>query len=593
MGLQVWLPLNGNLVNQGLTDVTVTNNGATIDNNGKIGKCYSFDGNDDFISISCSDLYNTFSGGSQPFSIAFWVYHADTSRAVIFGDFGLSGTINFNIELTSDAHRVRFYWNGGTPDKIFNTNSSVGINTWTHIVLVYDGNEICIYKNGVQQSDKYSGTLAAKSKTSGVFYLGRDQRTGATALNGNLNDFRIYDHALSPREVKQVSAALVLHYPLAMPGGENIIANTSHEIACTYPASGVKDYYSVKTKSVPNETQYTLSFEARSTVDGDHLRTHFYSPNTTTTCESSQGIIKTASDGNMDFTLTTEWRRYWVVYTQTETTAIKSVICPRLCSPASYPSSQSGTGTVYVRNQKLERGSTPTPWLPNPADAEYSALGFDDGIEYDVSGYNNNGTKVGVVVASADTPRYSTSSLFDGSSYIINNTSTIHLSNEFTIAWWGKVNSWQKKWEGMFLLQNTPALQSGSNVDRILSCLHGSTQGVMDLAIGQAGGNAGFDHYSWPYIIGEWAHYACTYKAGVVRMYKDGSQTYTATIQDNSSNDYYFTIGRRNNNCDCQMSDFRIYNIALSADDILELYHTPETLSHNGTLFTQGEFVES
>ena len=44
MSLRVWLPLNGTLDNQGLDDVTVINNGATVNNSGKIGKCYSFDG---------------------------------------------------------------------------------------------------------------------------------------------------------------------------------------------------------------------------------------------------------------------------------------------------------------------------------------------------------------------------------------------------------------------------------------------------------------------------------------------------------------------------------------------------------------------
>ena len=43
MSLQVWLPLNGNLNNQGLSEVTVTNSGATVASNGKIGSCYSFD----------------------------------------------------------------------------------------------------------------------------------------------------------------------------------------------------------------------------------------------------------------------------------------------------------------------------------------------------------------------------------------------------------------------------------------------------------------------------------------------------------------------------------------------------------------------
>ena len=44
MSLRVWLPLNGNLENQGLSNVTVTNNGATVDDNGKIGKCYKCSG---------------------------------------------------------------------------------------------------------------------------------------------------------------------------------------------------------------------------------------------------------------------------------------------------------------------------------------------------------------------------------------------------------------------------------------------------------------------------------------------------------------------------------------------------------------------
>ena len=44
MALRVWLPLNGTLENRGLSNITVTNNGAAVDNNGKIGKCYNFDG---------------------------------------------------------------------------------------------------------------------------------------------------------------------------------------------------------------------------------------------------------------------------------------------------------------------------------------------------------------------------------------------------------------------------------------------------------------------------------------------------------------------------------------------------------------------
>ena len=41
-----------------------------------------------------------------------------------------------------------------------------------------------------------------------------------------------------------------------------------------------------------------------------------------------------------------------------------------------------------------------------------------------------------------------------------------------------------------------------------------------------------------------------------------------------------------------KLSDFRVYETALSSDDILELYHTGASLASNGTLMTS-EYVES
>ena len=66
MGLQVWLPLNGNLNNQGLSNVTVTNNGATVDDNGKIGKCYKYISTHTMIS-------NIFSANPSELTICAWM----------------------------------------------------------------------------------------------------------------------------------------------------------------------------------------------------------------------------------------------------------------------------------------------------------------------------------------------------------------------------------------------------------------------------------------------------------------------------------------------------------------------------------------
>lgn len=149
----------------------------------------------------------------------------------------------------------------------------------------------------------------------------------------------------------------------------NILPNTTFdEMQCTYPSSSYKDWWSKRTIIIPSASQYILSFYAKSTVNGDKITTYYYSPNTTTTCINSQGITKTASDGNMDFTLSTDWKLYWVVYSQSETTSKKAIICPRLFNGR-------GTGTVSIKYIKFEEGNVPTAWIYDNTSTNYIDTG--------------------------------------------------------------------------------------------------------------------------------------------------------------------------------------------------------------------------
>lgn len=147
----------------------------------------------------------------------------------------------------------------------------------------------------------------------------------------------------------------------------NLIAGTSqNEVQYTYPSSSYQDKFRKITNVIPSASNYILSFYAKSTVAGDKVRAHYYSPNTTTRCESNQGVVTTATDGQIDFTLTTSWAFYWVKYTQSTTTAAKTIIFPRMLST-------SGTGTVSVKMVKFEEGTTPTPWVPSSVDSIYTS----------------------------------------------------------------------------------------------------------------------------------------------------------------------------------------------------------------------------
>ncbi len=61
MSLKVWLPLIDNTNNQGFEDVSVENNGATVDSSGKLGSCYSFNGTSNNIVTSYPSYESDFS----------------------------------------------------------------------------------------------------------------------------------------------------------------------------------------------------------------------------------------------------------------------------------------------------------------------------------------------------------------------------------------------------------------------------------------------------------------------------------------------------------------------------------------------------
>lgn len=201
--LQLRLPLNKDLRNIGVAISNTLSSGAVLS---QANNAYQFDGTDDYISVD--GIADCFKGGTNPFSVSFWFYHSGNSRrGVLFGDYGLVSSNRINLEITA-ANKLRFWWDG-SPDWTC-TNFTLTTQTWYHCVFVYDGSSVKLYING-ELSDTRNGALTAKTP-SGNYYLGRDVRTGATAFYGMLRDFRVYDHALSIKEIKELSLGLFLHY---------------------------------------------------------------------------------------------------------------------------------------------------------------------------------------------------------------------------------------------------------------------------------------------------------------------------------------------------------------------------------------------
>ena len=151
-------------------------------------------------------------------------------------------------------------------------------------------------------------------------------------------------------------------------GGRNLLKK-SHQDAqkYSYPSESYFDFASWVSSIPLNGSTYTLSFWAKSTVNGDRIRVHFYNPSNIISLKGSQGQLSNAEDGQCDFILSTVLTKYWVTYTiPPNGNSTRSIIIPRMGKDIGV----NGSGNVTVQWEKLEEGNIATAWTPAPEDLE-------------------------------------------------------------------------------------------------------------------------------------------------------------------------------------------------------------------------------
>lgn len=580
MSLQVWLPLINDNSTQGLMSLSATNLGTvSYISGGKFGKCLSA-GTGTQTTNGISYNNNLVDALGTNFSCSIWVRPLG-NHVHYNGTFISSGDWNkkrWAFGVSQDNTKVDVFCAG---HNVY-LDCTVPVNEWTHLVSTANNGIIKLYKNGqyVGQTIRTDTTLLSDASN---FCVGRETyASGYFSFNGNITDIRIYDHTLSVQEVKELSKGLVCHYPLDNNGngGDNIIPDTSpNEVQYTYPSSSYSDRFYKTSTVVPSASQYILSFWAKSTNSGDKVRAHWYSPNTTTGAETSQGATSAASDGRIEFTLSDQWEKYWCVWTQSSTTAVKHLIFPRMFSQAS--GQATGTGTVSVKCVKLEEGNQPTAWCPNSADQLYSSLAYNSTFIYDCSGFGHTGIISGGLTISSDTPRYSISTKFDTSQHINTTIEPTGYTNSYTFAWWGKFGNCNGHMMWGFANGNRLNLYCYSN-----NCYWNTGNGTSNP----------FNVPMSPYLDSKFHHFAVTGDGTTAKLYIDGEfKANATTYQGITGTNLYFNgwAASSSYNFNGSLSDFRLYATALSAEDIQQLYNAPVSVSNNGAMFTQGEFVET
>jgi hypothetical protein len=169
----------------------------------KRGGCLSFDGSDDYVMVTDSDSIEPQLIGT----ISLWVKVNDYS-STYWSILGKGGKI-------ADNKGYCIWYN--TPSVLYGTirDLDIGgsailinmgkpsINIWTFFVLTWDGSYLNLYSDGVYVSRSAQGVSFAGSNNYNLD-IGRDSlyNPAGTYFNGNLDDIRIYNRALSASEIK-------------------------------------------------------------------------------------------------------------------------------------------------------------------------------------------------------------------------------------------------------------------------------------------------------------------------------------------------------------------------------------------------------
>ena len=570
MALQIWLPLNGNLNNQGLNTYTISNTGV-IDSLGKIGSCYSYSKQYTLIS---GDIISNLS----KFSISCWVYLTNASTYNIFTSENSSGYWQFL--LGNNSIKVRDSVSGLSGSRIEKTITAIPSSVWVHITVVYDEGVVKVYQNGVLK-DTLTFHSGATMNTHDKMYIGADGLNNASTYPGNckINDFRVYNHCLSDKEVSEISKGLILHYKLSenYQTLNNSFNYPTFNISSSnggwlhWAPSNNTGTYSQNTNReyIYRDTQtYSHYFEHKS---GANYYICYQSPAFEGGYRSAQAIIKMPNGedprGHVLFSHNAN------VGTNPPTTFTQLGDGFWLMKHEGFQ--QDGSNdlvSIYITHNKGVYVSE--AYLENDKKVCSDIFSTKNNNVIDCSGYTREGEIIGNLTTNSDTPRYDYVTSFDGKSYIQITSPSVEVRSVSFWAKWDSIPSGQsvvfvdQKSKMGFGLMSTGILCSSNGI---------STNTFNKTSI----------------VANKWYHFVIV-NTGTAPTSKNRDLFINGVKQIPTSNASnwtfdidYLQVGKRSTTSDGfvgSISDFRMYVTPLTDNDVMDLYSTSTSVDNFGNL---------
>ena len=183
------------------TETAVTESGTVEHKSGIIDNAAYFSDN------AYASLPSGIMSDMTDFTISAWVKPNNVSTWARVFDFGTGTSKYMFLTLTNGSNTVFAITNNGAGSEQKITAPVTFENgVWTHIAVTKSGNTGIIYVNGIESGRNESMTLSPSSLgTTNKNYIAKSQYSADPYFSGGIDDFRIYDSALSAAEVAEIA----------------------------------------------------------------------------------------------------------------------------------------------------------------------------------------------------------------------------------------------------------------------------------------------------------------------------------------------------------------------------------------------------
>lgn len=188
-----------------LNDTTLNGNHCSVYGNtfyqasGKLSNSLRLSGTNNFVQLPYTVASH------DALTVACWLYWRGGDAWQRLWDFG-NGTSQYMFFTPKSDSGMRFSIKNGGDEQQVRSSRNMPLNKWTHVALTIDNKGAKLYINGELEAENTEIDILPSDFHPSLNYIGHSQFAADPDLKAYVDDFRIFNYALTPSEINELVA---------------------------------------------------------------------------------------------------------------------------------------------------------------------------------------------------------------------------------------------------------------------------------------------------------------------------------------------------------------------------------------------------